>query len=185
MKASIRQEEWQRNANWWARGAALLMLATAGTHFPSLMASEEIPVRLPLPAPALRTGGLPFTAWDVVQYFSTVLEMSAEKGNAGVLFFENQQATQPEDRWRIEIWTEGRSVLVEFRAGGDYGLSLAREFFESPLFERDESEQLYELLSHAQNNPLRKLRRFSVGMTYKEMVDEQVLLLKFAALHPA
>jgi hypothetical protein len=95
------------------------------------------------------------------------------------MVFENHQATVPEDRWRIAISAEKKSVVVEFVFGGDYGLSLAREFFESPLFERGESEQLYGMLSDAQNSPVKKLARFTVSMSFNETKEQQQLVLRF------
>jgi hypothetical protein len=122
---------------------------------------------------------LPFEAAEVVAYFSTVLEMSPEKGEDGATVFENPQAGYAEDRWRIAISTEGPGVVVQFVVGGDYGLSLAREFFECPVFERAESEALYGMLSRAQNGPVEHLPRFTVSLTYQGGVKLEMLVLRF------
>ena len=185
MNAQIHKPEWQRIENWliWALvlGAALLVLAPPAADFERVVSADEKPMSQPAAEPALRTDALPFTARDVVEYFSTVLEMSAEKGQAGRVVFENRQATYPEDQWRIEIWTEGKGVVVQFTAGGEYGMSLANEFFECPIFEREESEQMYQMFSNAQNGPLTRMHRFTVGMNFKQTADLQVLVMKFTA----
>lgn len=183
MNAHIDKPFWQRLEIWliWIAvlAAVLLLLAPRAADYDRLAGPVATEMRRPMTEPRLRSDGLPFTALDVVQYFSTVLEMSAQSGTGGALVFENHQVTVPEDRWRITISVERKSVVVEFVVGGDYGLSLAREFFESPLFERAESEQLYEMLSHAQNSPVKKLSRFTVSMSFKETTEQQQLVLRF------
>ncbi|MDR3402044.1 MAG: hypothetical protein P4L99_06050 [Chthoniobacter sp.] len=78
------QREWRRLWKWLilgvVLGAAPMVLAQQATDFPSAAATDERELRLPAPGPIPRTRGLPFAAWDMMQYFSTVLEMSAEKG---------------------------------------------------------------------------------------------------------
>jgi hypothetical protein len=185
MNAPIPKPEWQRIENWliWVAvlGAALLLLAPLATGLEQVALADDQELSQPTPQPEPRTNGLPFTAWDVVQYFSTVLEMSPDKEKGGVLVFENQQATFPEDKWRIEIWSERKSVVVQFAAGGEYGMSLAREFFECPIFDQSETEQFYEMFSRAQAGPLTRLHRFTVSMAYKETADLEVLVMKFTA----
>jgi len=185
MHIRIHRPEWQRIEIWLIAAAVLaailLVLAPRASDFDLKVPPKAIEIRLPASEPVLRADALPFTAWDVVQYFSTVLEMSAEKGPGGTMVFENHQTTVPEDRWRIAISVERKSVVVEFVVGGDFGMTMAREFFEGPLFTRGESEQLYEMLGHAQNSPVKKLPRFTVGMTYKETSDQQQLVLRFTA----
>jgi hypothetical protein len=185
MNAQIPKPEWQRIENWliWIAvlGAALLLLAPRAGGLEQIVSVDDQELSQPSPQPEPRMNGLPFTAWDVVQYFSTVLEMSPEKEQGGALVFENPQATFPEDKWRIEIWSERKSVVVQFAAGGEYGMSLAREFFECPIFERDESEQFYEMFSRAHGGPLARLHRFTVSMAYKETPDLEVLVMKFTA----
>lgn len=189
MNAQIHKPEWHRVEIWLIWGAVLaailLVLAPRAADFDRAVSSNATETRPSVSVPATPMEGLPFTAWDVVQYFSTVLETSAEKGAGGAMVFENHQATFPEDRWRIAISVERKSVVVEFVVNGDYGMSLAREFFESPLFQRDESEQLYEMLGQAQNSPVKKMTRFTVGMTVKESSDQQSLVLRFTAPNAA
>jgi len=183
MNTRIDKPEWQRFETWliWVAvlAAALLVLAPRAANPDRFVSPTTTEMRPPTTEPHLRSDRVPFTALDVVQYFSTVLEMSAESGTAGVMVFENHQAGVPEDRWRIAISVERKSVVVEFVFGGDYGLSLAREFFESPLFERGESEQLYEMFGHAQNGPVKKLARFTVSMSFKATNEQQQLVLRF------
>jgi hypothetical protein len=189
MNAQIHKPEWQR-IEIWLLGAAivaavLLVLAPRASDFDRTLSSSTRETSLPAPASVPQIEGLPFTALDVVQYFSTVLERSAEKGAGGTMVFENISATYPEDRWHIAVSVERKSVVVEFVFSGDYGMSLAREFFESPLFQRQESEQLYEMLAHAQNSPAKRLARFTVSMTHRETSQEQNLVLRFTAPNAA
>ncbi len=142
-------------------------------------ATPAVAVRLPTAESALVPGKLPFTAGDAVRYFSTVLEMSPERDAEGATYFENQHVSHAEDRWTITVRTEGKEVVVEFRVGGDYGLSLAREFFESPLFVQEESEQLYVMLNEAQNAPTQRLPRFTLRMHLTQTTDLMTLTLRF------
>jgi len=183
MNAQIHKPEWQRIEVWLLGvaivAAVLLVLAPRASDFDRALSSRASETTLSAPAAVPRTDGLPFTALDVVQYFSTVLERSAEKGAGGAMVFANAAATYPEDRWHIAISVERKSVVVEFVFSGDYGMSLAREFFESPLFQREESEQLYDMLAHAQNSPVKRLARFTVSMTHRETSEQQNLVLRF------
>jgi hypothetical protein len=135
---------------------------------------------VPRDEPDFRPGWLPFTAADAVHYFSTVLEMSPEKSPNGGTVFEHQHDPLPEDRWRIEVLAEEKNVIVEFTVGGNYGIGLAREFFESPLFHRDEFETFYEMLNNAKNAPVEKMRRFTVKMTLRIVNQSQILTLRFS-----
>lgn len=144
-----------------------------------------VAVRVPAGDLARGPGKLPFSAMDVASYFSTVLEMSPERDAKGVASFENYHVSHAEDRWTITVRTEGKEVVVEFLVGGDYGLSLARDFFESPLFVRDESEQFYAMLNEAQNAPSQRLPRFTLQMSLRQTTDLITLTLRFAPLEAA
>lgn len=135
-----------------------------------------LPAKPDLPAP----DRLPFSAAEVVDYFSTVLEMPAEGAPGEARRFENLHVTHPEDRWFITVWAEGRDVIVEFRVGGGYGMNHAREFFESPFFGRAESERFYAMLSDARNDPKQKFPRFSLQMQFRQTVDLLTLTLRFS-----
>src|SRR4051812_45637005 len=128
MNAQIHKPEWQRIEVCLLGvaivAAVLLVLAPRASDFDRALSSNVRETSLPAPAPVPRMEGLPFTALDVVQYFSTVLERSAEKGAGGSMVFENQDVTHPEDRWHIAISVERKSVVVEFVFSGDYGMSL-------------------------------------------------------------
>lgn len=185
MSTHVHKTDWQRFEIWliWVLvlGALLLALAPRAADFERTVLYEETTSRAAAPSALPRAEGLPFTAWDLVQYFSTVLEMSPSRDRTGAVFFENQQADRAEDRWRISVWSERKSVVVEFVAGGDYGISLAREFFESPLFESSETQALYGMLARVRAAPTEKLARFTVCLTGKETAKAQVLLMRFLA----
>ncbi|EDY17920.1 hypothetical protein CfE428DRAFT_4659 [Chthoniobacter flavus Ellin428] len=188
MNAQIHKPEWQRVEIWTLAvlvvGAILLVVPPRRADFDRSVAPSASEAGVPASLPrktAPQNEALPFTAADVVQYFSSTFETSAEKGEGNTMVFENHEVKSPDDRWRIAISTEGKAVIVEFTAGGDYGLSLARDFFESPLFQREESEQLYDLFARAQNNPVKKLPRFTVGVTYRQTSEEENLVIRFTA----
>ncbi len=172
---------WQRCETWLIALAVLVALLFIVPHrargaelvAPQSIALSSSPADVPLDE-------LPFGPVDVADYFSTVLEMSAERAADGVIRFENLHASYPEDRWFITIRREGREVIVEVRAGGDYGMNLAREFFECTLFERAESEAFYAMLNDAQNAPTRKFPRFTLQMQMSQTSDLFTLTLRFS-----
>lgn len=172
---------WQRCETWLIALAVLVALLFIVPHrargaelsAPQSIALSSSPANVPLDE-------LPFGPVDVADYFSTVLEMSAERDADGAIRFENLHASYPEDRWFITIRREGREVIVEVRAGGDYGMNLAREFFECPLFERAESEAFYAMLNDAQNAPTRKFPRFTLQMQMSQTSDLFTLTLRFS-----
>ena len=177
---------WQRCETWLIAAAVLIALLFILPHRAGgaeyAVAAPAVGTTLPKKTAPPYLDHLPFSAADVAQYFSTVLEMSAERGPGESIRFENLYATHPEDQWFITIWTEGRDVIVEFRVSGDYGMNLAREFFESPLFERAESEDFYAMLNDARNDPKKKFSRFALQMQLRKMVDEVTLTLRFSPL---
>jgi len=179
MNTTFSRSEWQRIEHWliWiaAIGILLFLLVPLAADKADV---QHVPAEHRIPPP--QKVELPFTAWNVAEYFSTSLEMSVDRKPNGRLVFESQYGAFPEDFWHIEIWTESQSVVVQFTVGGDYGMTLAREFFESPLFEGRETERLYEMLSDAQNAPVAKLPRFTVSIAYRAQTNLQMLNLKFA-----
>jgi hypothetical protein len=183
MNTNIHKSKWQRIETWLIAAAVLAALLLALPHrtagVEAFTAAPKIETKRPFGERVHMAGELPFTAAEAVQYFSTVLEMSPEKGVGDARIFENQQAVHPEDRWQIAVWTEGKEMVVEFRVGGDYGLSLAREFFESPLFETSESERFYAMLNDAHNGPVEMLSRFTVRMDFKAQTALYTLTLRF------
>ena len=183
MTAHPHKSFWQRWETWVIAAAVLIALLFV---LPHRAGGVELRAAAPgigttLPAkPALPAHDrLPFSAAKVADYFSTVLERPAEGGPGEAMRFENLHVTHPEDRWFITVWAEGRDVVVEFRVGGDYGMNHAREFFESPFFERSESENLYSMLSDARNDPKQKFPGFSLQMQLRETVDLLTLTLRF------
>lgn len=184
MHAQFHKPEWLRVEHgliWAAVLAALLFfLVPRAAELERLVTAPAAETHLPQSPPERPALVLPFTAVDVVHYFSTVLEMSPVTEEGGARVFENYQVVHPEDRWRITVWAEGKGVTVDFTVGGDYGLSLAREFFESPLFVRAESETFYEMLGEAHNAPVKKMPRFTAAMTFTETTDLQKLVMRFS-----
>lgn len=184
MTAHPHKSFWQRWETWLIAVAVLIALLfvlphrAGGAEFAAAAPGigATLPAKPALPAP----DRLPFSAAEVADYFSTVLEMAAERAPGEALRFENLHVTHPEDRWFITVWAEGREVVVEFRVGGEYGMIHAREFFESQFFARAESESFYAMLSDARNNPKQKFPRFSLQMQLRETLDMVTLTLRFS-----
>jgi hypothetical protein len=174
---------WQRCETWLIAAAVLIALLFILPHRAggagSAEATPAVGTTLVTKPAEVSPDRLPFGVTDVAQYFSTVPEMSAERGPGETIRFENLYVSHPEDRWFISIWAEGSDVVVEFRVGGDWGMNLAREFFESPLFERGEGERFYAMLNDARNDPKQKFPRFTLQMQLRETVDLLTLTLRF------
>jgi len=183
MNNQLHGSQWARIEHWliWVAVLVLLLffLAPRAGSIDRVAVAPTVESRASPSEPVLPVLVLPFSAADAVHYFSTVLEMSPEKAANGVTVFENYQVAHPEDRWRIAVSTEGKGVVVEFTVGGDYGLTLAREFFECPIFVRTESEEFYAMLGDARNAPVKKMRRFTVAMTFAQTTDLEMLVMRF------
>lgn len=121
---------------------------------------------------------LPFNAADVVRYFTKTLNVPPRRGDQGAIIFESANG-RPEERYRIMVVQEEGDVVVSFAVGGNYGMNIVREFFECPLFDRRESEQLYALLNEAETGPTVKMKRFSVSARGWETRDQSHLVLRF------
>jgi hypothetical protein len=122
---------------------------------------------------------LHFTAADVVRYFTSVLDMLPKRTREGSAIFEDNTSRWPEDHYRILIAQENGDVVVSFAVGGDYGMNLAREFFECGLFQRAESMRLYSMLNEAEKAPVAALPRFSVSMRSWETKEKVHVVLRF------
>lgn len=128
---------------------------------------------------------LHFTATDVVHYFTSVLDVPPKHTKEGSIIFEEKRSRWPEDHYRIFIAQENGDVVVSFAVAGNYGMNLAREFFECPLFHRAESEQLYKLLGEAEKAPTATLPRFSVSFRSWETKERAHVVLRFFRLDGA
>ena len=107
---------------------------------------------------------LPFSATDVTNYFSSVLDKQPIRGQGGAIVFEESKAVEPGHRYRVVVIREHNDLVITFSADGDTRMNLAREFFEAPLFKPDESQRLYAMVDHAQGAPTERLRRFTITM---------------------
>jgi hypothetical protein len=107
---------------------------------------------------------LPFSATDVTNYFSSVLDKLPVRGQGSAIVFEESKAAEPENRYRVVILREHNDVVITFSAGGDIGMNLAREFFEAPLFKPNETQRLFAMVDHAQGAPTERLHRFTITM---------------------
>ena len=107
---------------------------------------------------------MPFSATDLTNYFSSVLEKQPTRAQGDAIVFEDSKAVEPEHRYRVVILKEHNDLVITFNVGGDIGMNLSREFFEAPLFKPDETQRFYAMLDYAQNVPTERLRRFTITM---------------------
>ena len=141
------------------------------------------PAALALSRPTLPRTALPktlhFTLADVVSYFSTALATKPSASDNRFVFTGPAKG-HAEDVFRIAISEEAQDVIVAFSGGGDYGLTLAREFFEAPFFTRDETLRFFTLLEESREGPATaKLPRFTVRFTHIGHRDDFHLTLRF------
>lgn len=167
----------------WIRVLPLAAVICGGENavsLPSASGADTIMVTSPKPEPSKKVPwGVPFNAADVVRYFTEALETRPTVSRGGYTVFESPKRTNPEDQYRVVIQQEDGEVVLHFSAGGDYGMNLAREFFECQLFKRKESEQLYALLNEAAKAPVMPMGRFSVSARSWETRDRIHLVLRF------
>lgn len=122
---------------------------------------------------------LPFTLANFVSYFSTASEKEPSASDNRFVFTGNANG-HAEDVFRIAISEEAQDVVVAFSGGGDYGLTLAREFFEAPFFTRDETLRFFTLLEESrEGSATAKLPRFTVRFTHIAHRDDFHLTLRF------
>jgi hypothetical protein len=182
MNAQIHKPEWQRIEIWllWAAVFAtmLLFLASRTSDIEHVVTVDSAEKSMPAGERVPRLDDLPFKAADVVQFFSKRLEVPAEKGAEGAAVFENHRAAAAADHWRVAVREEGKSVVVECPAGSDLGLGLMREFFDSPLFERRESEKLHAMLTRAPADSVTRMPRFTASMVFQQAAGLQILTLR-------
>jgi hypothetical protein len=123
---------------------------------------------------------LPFTIEDIAGYFATALTIKPAQAPGGALVFEDRSSVYREQHFRIVVSSDSNDLLVAFTAGGDYGVSLLREFFEAPLFSKAESERLYKLLNSTDTARAATLPRFKVGLSELRTSDSIKLTLRFS-----
>ena len=147
--------------------------------FPGRVAPVATSLSHPVPPRAAAPQALPFTPADFVSYFSTALETKPSASDNRFVFTGPANG-HAEDVFRIAISTEAQDLVVAFTGGGDYGLTLAREFFEAPFFTRDETLRFFTLLEKSREGPATaKLPRFTVRFTHIGHRDDFHLTLHF------
>lgn len=123
---------------------------------------------------------LHFTLADCVSYFSASLA-TKPGGKDGRFVFTGPATGHAEDLFHIALSEEAPDLVVAFSGGGDYGVTLAREFFEAPFFKRDETLRFFTLLEESLKGPATaKLPRFTVHFTHVAHSDDFHLTLRFA-----
>lgn len=168
---------------------SLAGMALAGTAFFAAPHVINTPERTGLPAlGSLRPApqvvaarvSLPFTMSDVVDYFTEAL-MIKPRDEGGTIVFASSANGSPEDVFRIAITPERQALVVAFSGGGDYGVTLAREFFEARFFTLEETLRFFTLLDASRGGPVTaKLRRFTVRFDHVEHEDDFHLTLRFS-----
>lgn len=112
--------------------------------------------------PALQL--LPFTFRDTVHYFQDALAQFPNEVRANEVVFRG--GNHRDNFYSITVVSYGSDILVKFDVMDDYGMTLLREFFEAPFFQRRESEQFYALLDGRNVTKSIRLPRFDVVYEY-------------------
>ncbi len=166
-------------------GVVLLIVVFFASRRAASFTDRPAPVALALSRPTLPPTALPktlhFTLADVVSYFTTALATKPSVSENRFVFTGPANG-YPEDVFRIEIFEEAQELVVAFSGGGDYGLTMAREFFEARFFTRDETLRFFTLLEESREGPVTaKLPRFTVRFTHIGHRDDFHLTLRFTA----
>ena len=164
-------------------GVVLMIVVFFATRRAASFTDRATPVALALSRPTLPRTALPktlhFTLADVVSYFSTALETKPSASDDRFVFTGPANGSA-QDVFRIAISEEAHDVVIAFSGGGDYGLTLAREFFEAPFFTRDETLRFFTLLEESRGgSATAKLARFTVRFTHIMHRDDFHLTLRF------
>jgi hypothetical protein len=122
------------------------------------------PKQAPEAEPSRGRSLLPFTAIDVANYFSWVLDGQPVRAPGEAFVFEDNKAIKPETRYRVVIVKEHNDLVITFTVSGETGMNLVRAFFDAPLFKPDETQRFYAMLDHAQGAPTERLHRFAITM---------------------
>lgn len=170
--------------------AGTALAATAFLAAPHLINLSEraavavIETPRPAPRPVAPRVSLPFTMSDVVAYFADALMMKPDHEGGSVVFAGSANG-HAEDVFRIAITPERQTLVVAFSGGGDYGVTLAREFFEARFFTLEETLRFFTLLDESRDDPATaKLRRFTVRFDHLEHSDDFHLTLRFSPAGP-
>ena len=160
-------------------GVVLTVVAFFATRRVASITDRAMSVSHPPPPHAALPQTLPFTLADFASYFSSALETKPSASDNGFVF-SGPANGHAEDVFRIAISAEAQDLVVAFSGGGDYGLTLAREFFEAPFFTRDETLRFFTLLEKSREAPATaKLPRFTVRFTHIGHSDDFHLTLRF------
>lgn len=160
--------------------AVVFFAAPRVASFTDRAAPVAISLSRPAPPRTALPQALPFTPADFVSYFSTALETKPSASD-NLFVFTGTANGHAEDVFRIAISAEAQDLVVAFSGGGDYGLTLAREFFEAPFFTRDETLRFFTLLEESREGPATaKLPRFTVRFTHIGHSDDFHLTLRFS-----
>ena len=164
-------------------GVVLIIVVFLATRRAASFTDHAVPVAISVSRPASPSTVLPqmlhFTLADLVSYFSSALETDAS-ASGGRFVFSGPADGNAQDIFRIAISEEREDLVVAFSGGGDYAMTLAREFFEAPFFTRDETLRFFTMLEESRGGPATaKLPRFTVRFTHIGHSDDFHLTLRF------
>ena len=120
---------------------------------------------------------LPFAFQEVVRYFEDALAMAPQRLTDQVIF---HGGSYHENFYTITVTRRGADVRVDFNVIDDYGMSMVREFFEAPFFQRGESEQFYPLLNGRNVTRTLHMPRFNVFFEYNSPDFAANIIMNFS-----
>lgn len=161
-----------------ATAGALLIASAPMAALPTASWPAAIEAIFPRTKPLSPAHSLPFSYQDVLRYLAVSLGVSpTQYGNTAV--FSEQPNGREEDAYRVLVTLENQHLAVTFSGYGDYGMTIAREFFEAPFFDREETLRLYSLLEEGKPSQTVRFRRFTVRFQLQEHRDDFHLTLQF------
>lgn len=163
--------------------AAVVLFSHPRLDIPGASAPATPELAVSRAKPFAATAALPFRTAEVIDYFTGALALNPKKvGNSAV--FQSPANEAVEDSFSIAVTEESHGLAVLFTGKGDYAMTVAREFFEAPIFNREESLRFFALLSEERRDQTEKLQRFTVRFQLLEHKDDSHLTMRFSAATP-
>ena len=135
--------------------------------------------RIAEPEPSRSRSLLPFSATDVTNCLSVLLDKKPVLGQGGAVVFEGKTPVKSDHPYRVVVIKEHNELVITFSVSGGTGMGLAREFFEAPLFTPSETQRLCAMIDHANGAPSVRLGRFAIAMKLVAYSDDHRLTVRF------
>lgn len=131
------------------------------------------------PKPKRRGGSRPLTFTNTVAFFREALGRAPLKVDARTaVFAEGEWANRDVySHAAILIENADEDLEITFMMSGDEGMNWVNEFFDSPFFERSETESLFQLLNNGPGTRRARVGRFAVELSRWEPRHHEIIVL--------